>query len=434
MAISALPHPSPAGVVTEACGQLHCLDETLWAARTDEELVTTVEALQQMRSEVAALEAEALAEIDHRDLAKKQLGWGSTADWFTHLAGLRRGQGTRAIDHAKQLTTQRPATLARLRAGAISPEQAAVVLDALDHLPSGAGVRAEGETLMLDEATRLNATDLHKAGRHLIEVIDPDRTERRLEADLDREDRAAHLHRFLSITEDGAGGVRLKGRGSLEDAATLRAALLPLTAPVPVLDPVTCEELPDPRDHGTRMWDALVVTANHALTTELPPRTHAARPRISVTISLDTLREGLGTGETDDGLELTGSVIRRLACDADVLPIVLGSRSEVLDVGRLQRLVTAALWRALVARDQHCVFPGCSRPPLMCHAHHIIHWANDGPTSLDNLVLLCGHHHRLIHDSPWQIRLSPDDKRPEFRPPPRGTTQPAWTRHRPRRE
>ena len=298
-----------------------------------------------------------------------------------------------------------------------------MVLDSLDDLPRATGLRSDGETLMLEEATRLNATDLHKVGRHLVDVIDPDRTERRAEAALDRQDRAAHLGRFLSITDDGAGGVRLKGRGTLEDAATLRAALLPLTAPAPDRDPVTCEQLPDPRDHGTRMWDALVTTAAHALTTDLPPETHGAAPPRSHR-PLRRPADGLGTGVTDDGLELTGSVIRRLACDADVIPVVLGSASEVLDVGRLQRLVTPALWRALVARDQHCTFPGCSRPPLMCHAHHVIHWADDGPTSLDNLALLCGHHHRLIHDTPWQIRLNPHDRRPEFLPPPRGVPHP----------
>ena len=267
----------------------------------------------------------------------------------------------------------------------------------------------------------------------MIEVIDPDRAERRAESALAREERTAHRHRFLSISEDGAGGVRLKGRGSLEDAATLRAALLPLTAPAPVVDPVTCRESPDPRDHGARLWDALVATAAHALATDLPPESHGARPRVTVTVPLETLRDQVGTAATDDGLELSGSAIRRLACDADVIPVVLGSHSEVLDVGRLQRLVTAALWRALIARDQRCAFPGCTRPPLMCHAHHIVHWADGGATSLDNLVLLCGHHHRLIHDSPWRVRIDDQDRRPEFLPPMRGATQPAWTRHRPRR-
>lgn len=434
MAISALPQPTPAGVVTEACDQLHTLDHLLWAAHPDDDLVDTIGAVQTLRSELAALEAAVLAEIDARDLPRRELGWGSTTDWYTHLAGLRRGQGKRALDHARQLTADRPTTLAALTTGTISPEQAGVVLDALETLPSAPHLRRRAEELMLEEAGRLNATDLHKAARHLAEVVDPDRTERRLEAALDREDRAAHHHRFLAITEDGAGGIRLKGRGTVEDAATLRAALLPLTSPVPSYDPETCAEQPDPRDHGARMWDALVTLAHHALTTDLAPECHGAQPRVSVTIDWESLRTGTGPATTDDGLDLTATAVRRLACDADLIPVVLGTRSEVLDVGRLHRLVTTALWRALVARDQHCTFPGCTRPPVMCHAHHIVHWADHGPTSLPNLALLCGHHHRRIHDTPWQIRLNPTDARPEFLPPPRPGTTPTWIRHRPRRE
>ncbi len=125
--------------------------------------------------------------------------------------------------------------------------------------------------------------------------------------------------------------------------------------------------------------------------------------------------------------------MRRLACDADLIPIALGTTGEVLDVGRLHRLVTPALWRALVCRDRHCAFPGCTRPPLMCHAHHIVHWLHGGTTKLHNLVLLCGHHHRLIHHTPWQVRIGTDGH-PEFLPPPKPGQPPDWIRHRPRRE
>jgi hypothetical protein len=94
-------------------------------------------------------------------------------------------------------------------------------------------------------------------------------------------------------------------------------------------------------------------------------------------------------------------------------------RQSNLDVGRTHRLVTPAIWRALVCRDVHCAFPGCTRPPVMGHAHHIIHWLYNGITALDNLVLLCGHHDRTIHHTPWQVRLNPQDGRPEFLPPPK---------------
>jgi hypothetical protein len=124
--------------------------------------------------------------------------------------------------------------------------------------------------------------------------------------------------------------------------------------------------------------------------------------------------------------------VRRLACDAEIIPVVLGTQSEILDLGRAHRLVTPAIWQALVVRDGHCTFPACRRPPLMCHAHHIHHWLNGGETKLDNLALLCGHHHRVIHNTPWEIRLNPHDKRPEFQPPSKFSSAPTHFRERPR--
>ena len=194
----------------------------------------------------------------------------------------------------------------------------------------------------------------------------------------------------------------------------LKATLIPLAKPQPsngpVCDPATCEiagcghEGRDPRDHGARMLDALVELCRRAQTKDLLPECHGATPRVTVTVSYEDLREESGFGTTETGEDLTAATIRRMCCDADIIPAVLGTDSAVLDVGRTQRLVTAAIWKALVARDGHCRFTHCTRPPLMCHAHHIQHWIDGGPTSLDNLILLCGHHHRLIHNAPWQIR------------------------------
>ena len=346
-----------------------------------------------------------------------------------------------------------------MSSGRVSPEQAAVIVDAVDRLPTDPGVRERGETFLLDQATRLNATDLAKAARHLVEVADPDQAERKAERDLERQDRAAHHHRYLSIVEDGAGGIRLRGRGTVEDAAVLKAALLPLTKPQPAADPTPTPTASRPRTRGTTAPGSGTPWSRPASTPWPPtcPRTATARgpgsrsppacrssssrstgppsappPTPPPTRAGDPTRTG---GLTEDGLQLTPATVRRLACDADIIPIALGTSGEVLDVGRAHRLVTPAIWRALVCRDQHCTFPGCTRPPLMCHAHHIQHWVDGGETSLTNMVLLCGHHHRTLHHTPWQVRLNPHDGRPEFLPPEKpGAPPPTWIRSRPRRE
>ncbi len=107
-----------------------------------------------------ALEASVLAEIDARQIPKKELAWGSTADWFTHLAGTTRGKGHRTVQQAPILVGERTATHAAMLAGRVSPEQAAVIVAAVEKLPLDAAVRDHAEAVLLEEAARLNATDL----------------------------------------------------------------------------------------------------------------------------------------------------------------------------------------------------------------------------------------------------------------------------------
>ena len=431
MSISDLhPQPSPATVLADAVAAIRDLDAIWWSGRSDEELVAVVEQIEAARAALAAVQAGAVAEADARDLATHTLHYGSTGDWLTHLGGLRKGEGRRLVARAHALTGSLTGTREAMAAGRVSPEQADIIVRSVEVLPSGAAVRARGERVLVGQAGSLDATDLARTGRHLVHVVDPDAEDRRLERQLAREERAAHHDRYLSITADGAGGVRVKGRGTAEDGALLKAALLPLTAPAPAVDDEQGDVVHDPRDAGARMWDALVQVAQHALDTDLPPESHGAPTRLILTAGLQDLKTGLAD-EAVTGLSI--ATLRRLACDAEIVPAILGTRGEPLDVGRTKRLVTLSIWVALVLRDQHCAFPACDRPPLMCHAHHILHWIFGGETKLSNLVLLCGHHHRVIHDSPWQVRINPDDQKPEFQPPSKPGVDQQWIRHRPRR-
>ena len=137
---------------------------------------------------------------------------------------------------------------------------------------------------------------------------------------------------------------------------------------------------------------------------------------MTVTVSWEWLRLQVGHALLDTDRTLSIAAARRLACDAGIIPVVLGGSSQPLDVGRMSYSVPDGMRRALHHRDRGCTFPGCTRRPRRCHAHHVRHWIDDGHTEIENLTLLCRFHHHLIHHGDWQVTMT--DGRPWFTPPP----------------
>ena len=159
------------------------------------------------------------------------------------------------------------------------------------------------------------------------------------------------------------------------------------------------------------------------------PMRRFAPAQINVLIGLDALRGDTDhAGVTDAGTELAPETVRRLACDSEIIPIILGGRGGPADIGRTRRTVPTRLRRLLVARDKHCVWPGCHAPPSRCDAHHLIHWAKGGPTDLDNLALLCHTHHQHLHEHGYRLIRGPDGwttGRQTSKPSPAGSRRPA---------
>lgn len=134
-------------------------------------------------------------------------------------------------------------------------------------------------------------------------------------------------------------------------------------------------------------------------------------PSLIVLCDLETLRSGVHANtvcETEDGTALPVDVIRRLACEADIMPVVLNGRGEALAVGRSQRLATPAQRVALRAMHRTCMGPTCDVPFEACQIHHVIPWDENGPTDLANLGPLCSEHHHLVHEGGWSLTLMPD--------------------------
>jgi hypothetical protein len=182
-----------------------------------------------------------------------------------------------------------------------------------------------------------------------------------------------------------------------EHAAVLDAALAALSGPAPTVDPDTGEQVRDERPAARRRADALVEIVRRAAAAEAANTSPTATTTLIVTIDLADLLAGTGTATTREGDLLDAGTARRLACDADLVPTVLGTESAILDWGRDKRLFDGPLRAAVVARDQHCTFPGCGRPATWCQAHHVIHWLDGGKTALLNAALLCARHHTIVH-------------------------------------
>ncbi len=161
-----------------------------------------------------------------------------------------------------------------------------------------------------------------------------------------------------------------------------------------------------------------------------PPTVAGDRPVVVVTIQERDLRQrALDAGLLASGTPIGAGELRRLCCDADLVPRVLGTDSQVLDVGTEHRLVTARQRAELTRRDGGCVFPGCGAVSARCEAHHIVPWWAGGRTDLDNLALLCPHHHKIVEPARagpiragasrdrWTVRMNPRTRRPEVIPP-----------------
>jgi len=152
-----------------------------------------------------------------------------------------------------------------------------------------------------------------------------------------------------------------------------------------------------------RRADALVTIAETALCHGTAPQPSAERYQVVIHVTAQTLSANHGDRcELDNGQRLAPDTARRIACDSSLLRITEGAAGNPLDIGRKTRAVSPAMQRALRSRDHGCRFPGCTHHRFV-DAHHIRHWADGGETSLDNLVLLCRHHHRLVHEGGFGV-------------------------------
>jgi hypothetical protein len=330
-----------------------------------------------------------VADIDARNIAMEQAGV-PTVEFLRRRLRLSPSEAKSRIRAARELISAAgpsgdriPAALPEIAdvaaAGILSLEHVRVISRAMENLPTGLDptIRDEVETELAAHAESLDPTQLAVVARRIHTILDPDGA-----LDADRPAR-----RELAFVRDVGGCDLLRGRLDTEGAAVVRTAVDAISAP----------EAQDTRTPARRRADGLVELCRRYLDSGQAPMQGGEKPHIIVTMRLDDLSASLGNQP------ITAETARRLACDAAIIPMVLGSHSEPLDIGRATRTIPSAIRRALTLRDNGCIHPGCPKPADWCDAHHVRHWSVGGPTALTNLVLLCQKHHWIIHHTEWRI-------------------------------
>jgi len=370
------------------------------------------DALEELEEEIVTLAAHENA------LARRQLvliaefdrrrgfelgGHRTSAHWLACVTGIDLGTAREKVRTARALT-ELPRTSAAMSRGELSFSQVRALTRVATRV---------NEMDLLELATGCTVATLERVVRGYRLGSRQDEAER---------ERVRHSSRELSVFPDEEGMCVVRGRLTPEIGALVMRAIEAASDALyrekgeRELERASRETS---RAAAQRRADALGLLAERAMAAgfgdEAPVSgTRPERYQVVLYVEAETLSAngGAGLSELEDGTRVSHEMSRRLACDASVVPISRDPEGEVLGVGRKTRTIPPALRRALEARDRGCRFPGCGL--RFTDAHHIRHWADGGETSLRNLILLCSHHHRLVHERNWKVEWWGKGRHPAF--------------------
>ena len=325
-------------------------------------------------------------------------GAPSAVSWLRHNCKMSSTSAADRLCVGKELESL-PQVAEALAAGEIGYQSSSVLCHLRDQLGEKRELFVEDE--MLELARKHTVKDLRFLCLHARHAADPDGFFKDAEADFSR--------RRLQISQMADGMHVIDGVLDPVGGAAVKTALEALTR----------HFTPDDvRSHSQRMADALVELTHHALDEGRLPARGGVKPHVSLTTTVEALKGELGAPAVDVefSLPVSSRTLERFACDCTMSRVLMAD-SQVIDVGRATRVVSAPTARALRVRDRGCRWPGCDRPVNWTSPHHIEFWIRGGPTNLPNLVSVCHFHHRQVHEGGWQVLKAGRELR--FLPPDR---------------
>ncbi|MER6939552.1 DUF222 domain-containing protein [Nocardioides sp. NPDC127514] len=389
--------------IETALQDLLTTDPAYW--RTDQKK-DLLERLEKLQAQQAALKLRVLATSG--DIAE-ETGAKDASGWLRTELLVDKGVARSQIKLAAAVTKY-DLVADGLAEGVVSQDKARVITQALDAIEADPAASAEdlvlAEKLLVDYATRLTANELKIVGRRILAEIDPERFEQAEAKALQREEEHAQRRTFFSSRDNGDGTIDLHARVSRAVGMRLRTLLDSLAQPRKLSAEDKGRKAPYDRLLG-QAFARVVETYD----VDQLPRHGGHGTTVFITMSLEDLRNDLGTASLGfDGEQITAAEARRMACNADLVPVVLGTDSEILDFGRTARLAYPVQHKALRLRDKCCQAEDCDAPAAWTEAHHLKPWAEGGRTDLANMVLLCASDHRRIHDPDYAYERLPDGR------------------------
>ncbi len=347
---------------------------------SEEELGDGLVELERASRVLEAERSRRLVEVERRGVWAAD-GHLSVVSWLAARLRLGFGRASRQVKLSRALRGM-PATSDAFGSGEVSSEAVGMLVGAREAAPEAF---SEAEHMLVDAAMALPARELRVAIAYWRQAADACGAEERA--------RRIYEGRHLHVSPTIEGTVRIDGSLDPESGQTVLVALHA------VQDAWARDGSEDSRTAPQRRADGLTELCRAWLDRSDRPEVAGERPHVAVTVDLESLTGQIGRrSELEDTGPVTPGTARRLACDAGVSRVLMKGASEPLDVGRRTPVVPSGMRRALVLRDAGCRFPGCGRPQAWCDAHHVRHWADGGPTALENLVLLCRPHHRAVHE------------------------------------
>jgi hypothetical protein len=313
----------------------------------------------------------------------ERYGFVNTIAWLKTRCRLSTGAALEVVSVAHRLP-ELPQVETAVEQGAIGFQAAAVITESADKLGSESLLEHQQELVQRAEA--IDPSALRQEVRRVEHQVDQERMRREAEW--------AHRSRYLAVKTQGDGRVRVDGLLDPEGGAVLKTAIDAALGP---------RSQSDSRSEGQRKADGLVEVARRCLEGRKLGETGCQRPHLNITVELETL---LGLRENPGSIDGVGPVvletIERHLCDAAVSITALLNGQVVL-AGKERRTFSAPLRRALAVRQRTCQWPGCDRTVSWCEGHHLWRWLFGGKTTLDNGILVCSAHHRLLHEGGWRV-------------------------------